>query len=44
MPTDTPPVDHKDEMQPHLCEEESATLEPTFPMIDSLLIYVCVPQ
>ena len=33
MPTDQLPVDPKVERLPALCEEDSATLEPTFPMI-----------
>ena len=35
MPTDPPPLDPKVEMLPELCEEEYATQEFTFPIIDS---------
>ena len=37
MPTDPPLVDPKAEKLPELCEEEVATLEPTFPVIDNQL-------
>ena len=37
MPTDSPPADPKAERLPQLCEEEDATLEPTFHVIDSHL-------
>ena len=36
MSTDPLPVDPEVEMQPVLHKEEGTTLEPTFPMIDSL--------
>ena len=37
MQTDPPQVDPKVETLSELCEEEGATLEPTFPMTDSQL-------
>ena len=37
MPRDPPPVHIKVEMLLELHEEEAATLEPTFPIIDSQL-------
>ena len=37
LPTDPPPVDPKVEILPQLCEEEGATLEPTFPVIAAIL-------
>ena len=46
MPTDPPLFDPKVEMLPELFEREGATLEPTFPMIDSQLVhwdrYICM--
>ena len=36
MPTDPPLVDPKIETLPELCEKAGDTLEPIFPMIDSL--------
>ena len=35
--TEPPLLDPTDEMQPKLCEESSATLEPTFSLRDSWL-------
>ena len=37
VPIDPHPVDPKVEMLPELCEEEAATLEPTFPITHSQL-------
>ena len=40
MPTYPPPVDPIIEMQPQLCDKESATPEPTFPVIVNIHIEI----
>ena len=45
IPTDPPSGDSKVTMQPEICKEEGATLEPAFPIVDNFHIemgrYVC---